>query len=89
MNDILRNSESKIRLFAGDCIVCGEILSIKDVEILRTYLDRLGDRAEDNGMKMNMDKSKAQSCTTARGKDPLDYSIGDQRIPETSFSKYL
>ena len=27
--------------------------------------------------------------TRARGKDPLHYSIGDQRIPEASFCKYL
>ena len=48
MNDIWRNVDSKIRLFADDCIIYRKILSIKDVEILQTDLDRLGDRAEEN-----------------------------------------
>ncbi len=35
VNDIWRNIESKIRLFADDCIIYTKILSIKDVEILQ------------------------------------------------------
>ena len=40
-------------------------------------------------MKINPNKRKALSFTRARGKNPLHYSIGDQRIPEASFCKYL
>ena len=89
MNDSWRNIDSKIRLFADDCIMYRKILSIKDVEMLQTDLDRLGDWAEENEMKINPNKSKALSFTRAKGKDLLPYSIVDQRIPEASFFKYL
>jgi len=40
-------------------------------------------------MKINPNKSKALSFTRARKKDPLNYSLGDQKIPEASCCKYL
>jgi len=40
-------------------------------------------------MKIDPNKSKALSFTRARLKDPLNYSLGDQKIPEASFCKYL
>ena len=40
-------------------------------------------------MKINPDKSKAISFTRARVKDPLNYSLLDQVIPEASSCKYL
>ena len=42
VSDIWRNIESKIRLFADDCIIYRKILNIKDVEKLQADLDRLG-----------------------------------------------
>jgi len=48
----------------------------------------LGDRAEENEMKINLNKSKALSFTRARVKEPLNYSLGDQKIPEASCCKY-
>ena len=62
---------------------------MKDVEILETYLGRLGDWAGENEMEINTDKSKALSFTRAREKDPLQYSIGGQRIHVASCCKYL
>ena len=56
VNDIWRNIESKIRLFADDCIIYRKILNIKDVEKLLTDLDRLGDWAERNDVKINPNK---------------------------------
>jgi len=44
---------------------------------------------ERNEMKINPNKSKALSFTRARVKEPLNYSLGDQKIPEVSFCKYL
>ena len=73
MNDIWRDIESKIRLFADDCIIYRKILNIKYVEKLQTELDRLGNWAEENEMKINPNKSKALSFTRARVKDPLIY----------------
>ena len=56
VNDVCRNIESTIRLFADDCIIYRKILNIKDVENLQTDLDRLGDCAEGNEMKINPNK---------------------------------
>jgi hypothetical protein len=50
-------------LFADDCIIYRKILNIKDVEKLQTDLDRLGDWAEGNEMKINPNKSKAINFT--------------------------
>jgi hypothetical protein len=40
-------------------------------------------------MKINPNKNKALSFTKARVKDPLNYSLRDQNIPEASCCKYL
>jgi len=40
-------------------------------------------------MKINPGKSKAIRFTTARFKNLLGYSLGDQKIPEASNCKYL
>ena len=50
-------------------------------------LDTLGEWAAGNGMKVSPGKSKAIEFTTARVKNPLGYSLGEQKIPETSSSK--
>jgi hypothetical protein len=89
INDIWRNIESKIRLFAYDCIIYRKNVNNHDVENLQTDLDRLGDWAVENEMKINTSKGKALSFTRARVKDPLNYILRDQKIPEDSFCKYL
>ena len=43
----------------------------------------------ENGMKINRGKSKVIRFTSARVKNPLGYSLGDQKIPEASSCKYL
>jgi hypothetical protein len=40
-------------------------------------------------MKLNPNESKALSFTKARVKDPLNYSLREQNIPEASCCKYL
>jgi hypothetical protein len=81
VNDIWKNIESKIRLFADDCIIYRKFLNIEDVEKLKRDLDRLVDWAEESEMKINPNKSKALSFTRTRVKEPLNYSLGDQKIP--------
>jgi len=56
---------------------------------LQKDLDTLGEWAVENGMKINPSKSKAIRFTRARVKNPLGYSLGDQKIPEVSSCKYL
>jgi hypothetical protein len=60
-----------------------------DTEKMQIDLDRLGEWAEENAMKINPGKSKAVSFTRARVKKQLKYSLGDQRVPEASSCKYL
>ena len=81
------NTDSKIRLFADDCIIYRKIVNNTDVEGLQKDLDTLGEWAVENAMKINPGKSKAIRFTRARVKNPLNYSIGDQKIPEVSSCK--
>jgi hypothetical protein len=78
VNDIWKNMDSKVRLFADDCIIYRKILNVKGVEKLQADLGRLGDWVVENEMKINPNKSKALSFTTARVKNPLNYSLRDQ-----------
>jgi len=56
---------------------------------LQKDLERLGEWAVENAMKINTSKSKAVHFTRARLKDPLDYSLANTLIPEASSCKYL
>ena len=89
VNDIWRNIDSQIRLFADDCIIYRKVVNNQDVDKLQTDLDRLGDWAVENDMKINPSKCRALSFTRARVKDPLNYTLRDQKIPEDSSCKYL
>jgi len=59
------------------------------MEKLQKDLDRLGEWAVENAMKINPRKRKAIRFTRARVKDPLNYSLVDTLIPEASSCKYL
>jgi hypothetical protein len=56
---------------------------------LQGDVDRLGEWAVVNAMKINPSKSKAVCFTRARVKDPLNYSLMSTLIPETNSCKYL
>jgi len=56
---------------------------------LQKVLDKLGEWAVGNAMKINPSKSKAVRFTRSRLKDPLDYSLANTLIPEASSCKYL
>ena len=89
VNDIWRNMTSSIRLFADDCIIYRKITKNDDIEILQKDLDRLGEWAVVNMMRINPSKSKAVRFTRARSKDPLNYSLMDTLIPKENTRKYL
>jgi len=57
--------------------------------MLQEVLDRLGEWAVENVMKINPSKSKAVRFTRARLKDPLDYSLANTLIPEASSCKNI
>jgi len=56
---------------------------------LQEDVDRVGEWAAENAMKINPCKCKAVRFTRARVKNPLNYTIGDQLIPEASSCRYL
>jgi hypothetical protein len=83
------NTDSTIRFFADDCIIYRKIVKNTEVEVLQKDLETLGEWAVENVMKINPGKSKAIRFTRARVKNPLNYSLGDEKIPEASSCKYL
>jgi hypothetical protein len=84
INDFWRNLEPTIKLFAEDCIIYRKIMNDSNSETLQIDLDRLGEWAVKNAMKINPGKSKAVRITRARVNIPLNYYFGDQRIQEAS-----
>ena len=88
VNDIWRNMESTVRLFADDCAIYRKIINNADMEKLQKGLDRLGDWVVENAMKINRSKSKAVRFTRARIKDPLNYLLMGTLIPEARSCKY-
>jgi hypothetical protein len=59
------------------------------IEKLQKDLDTLGNWTVENGMKINCSKSKAVRFTRVQVKNPLSYSLGDQKIPEANSCKHL
>ena len=53
VNDIWRNTDSNIWLFADDCIIYRRITDNSDFEKLQTDLNRLGEWAVENELKIN------------------------------------
>ena len=58
VNNIWRNIDSSIRLFADDCIIYRKITNKNDKEKLQKDLDKLGEWAVENGVKINPIKSR-------------------------------
>ncbi len=56
INDLPLSVDSKIRLFADDCLIYREINSIEDKVQLQKDLDSLQDWAENWGMRFNAQK---------------------------------
>ena len=73
VNDIWRNIESNIRLFADGCVICRKIKDSSDIDKLQTDLNRLGEWAVESEMNLNPGKSKAVSFTKARVKERIRY----------------
>ena len=89
VNDIWRNIEFNILLFVDDCLVYTKITDSSDFDKLQTDLNRLGEWAVKNEMKINPGKREAVSFTKIRVKERRMCYFGDQLIPEASNFKYL
>ena len=57
VNDIWRNIESNIRLFADDCIIYRKITDSSDIDRLQTDLNRLGEWEAENEDKSGQKQS--------------------------------
>ena len=66
-----------------------KITDSSDIAKLQTDLNRLGEWAVENEMKIHPDKNKAVSFTKGRVKELIRYYFGEQLIPEASGFKYL
>ena len=80
VNDIWRNIDSSMRLFADGCKICRKITNKNDREMLQKHQDNLREWAVENGMKINPGKSKAITFTRAPVKNQLGYTFGDQKF---------
>jgi len=89
VNDIWRNMESTVRLFADDCVIYRKMINNADMEKFQRNPDWVGEWAVENAMKINPSKSKAIRFTRGRVKDTLNYSLLDTLIAEASSCKYL
>jgi hypothetical protein len=81
--------DSYIRLFVEDCKIYRKIINKNDIEKLRKQLNTLGECAVENGMKINTGNIMVIGFTGARFKNPMPYSLGDQKIPKVSICKYF
>jgi hypothetical protein len=70
-------------------VIYRRILTTKDMIKLQRDMDRLGEWAVENNMKINPNKSKAVCFTRARVKNPLKYSLLGTLVPESNSCKYL
>jgi len=84
VNDIWRNTVSTIRLFAVDCVIYRKVINNEYIEKLQKFLDKLEESAAENAMKINPSKCKAVRFARAQVKDPLNFTLEDQLIPEAS-----
>jgi hypothetical protein len=76
-----RNIESCIRLFADDCIIYRKINNNKDIENLQVDLNRLGEWAVENELKINPTKSKAVCFTRV-------CKVNNKKKQRTSWSEF-
>jgi hypothetical protein len=65
-------------------VIYRKILTSEDVIKLLRDVDRSGEWAVENGMKINADKSKAVCFTRARVKDPQKYYLLGTLVPEAN-----
>ena len=66
-----------------------KITNKNDIDILQKNMDTLREWAVENGMKINTSKSKTTRFARSGDKNPLAYSLVDQKILEASSYKYL
>ena len=75
VNDIWRNMESTIRIFADDSVMYSKIINNEYMDKLQKFLDRLLEWAVENSMRINPSKIKAIRFARSKVQYPLNYSL--------------
>jgi hypothetical protein len=70
VNDIWRNIELTIRLFADDCVIYRKIVNKKYIRKLQIDLDRLGEWAVENAMKIYPGKINPDNVRQLDSREP-------------------
>ena len=89
INDLPSCVNSKVRLFADDCLLYREIKNNQDQIDMQRDLDALMDWGSTWGMKFNA--KKCNIMRVSRSRKPLQhfYSLGSEILQEVSDAKYL
>ena len=89
INDLPSCVNSKVRLFADDCLLYREIKNNQDQIDMQRDLDALMDWGSTWGMKFNA--KKCNIMRVSRSRKPLQhfYSLGNEILQEVSDAKYL
>ena len=89
INDLPSCVNSKVRLFADDCILYREIKNNQNQIDMQRDLDALMDWGSTWGMKFNA--KKCNIMRVSRSRKPLQhfYSLGNEILQEESDAKYL
>jgi hypothetical protein len=78
--NVSRNFDSRIRLFADDCIIYKKVKNKNNVKNLQKDLDTLGEWAVGNGMEINPGNSKALRFMKDQFKNPLACCPDEQKL---------
>ena len=89
INDITDQVQSKIRLFADDCVVYRDIASEVDHQILQHDLAQLSTWSSVWQMSFNVKKCGVLSITRKRSPSIFDYKLHNDVIPRPTEYKYL
>ena len=89
INDLPRVVNSKVRLFADDCLLYREIRNARDQHQLQDDLDSLQSWGDNWGMRFN--PQKCNIMRISRKKKPFScfYTLSGQVLQETTNAKYL
>jgi hypothetical protein len=80
---------SKIRLFADDCVLYNEIRDTGDNDRMQEDLCALDKWVQTNRMGLNVSKCKVLSFCRSRSNDILEYNVGGGKLEKVDSYKYL
>ena len=90
INDIANNVDSKIRLFADDCLLYKKIATTEDCNLLQKDLDTLVEWSKTWGMAFNVKKCNVLSITNkTKNRVVNEYQMENQPIKTIDSTPYL